>query len=91
MAKMKAEDEQLLYKTILSLLREYYMNGGVRCLYKGKRVLFVPFILLVISDAKEYNILCYHYNSCGNRNVKCPLKGFKATFDELASTCPTYE
>ena len=67
------------------------MNGGVHCLYKGKRVLFVPFILLVISDAKEYNILCCHYNSCGNRNVKCALKGFKATFEELASTCPTYE
>ena len=51
-AKMKAEDEQLLYQTVLSSLKECCMNGGVRCLYKGKRVLFLPFILLVISAAK---------------------------------------
>ena len=61
----------------------------MRCLYNGKQVLWVPFVLMVLSDAKEYAAITGSYASFGNRNVNCLMKSCKC--QDLSSSSPKCE
>ena len=88
--KMKnAKDIQLRYAAVLSSFRDFCNKvGGFRFWYKGKRVLGKPFLLCMIGDTKEFNMMTGHYNSSGNRNTACLCKDCMCSFWELTQTPP---
>ena len=88
-SKEKCTDYQNMYRVALKSLAECCDRGGVRVVFKGKKCLFKPFLLLCITDSKGANTICCHYNSNGNKNVHCLCKDCKCTFDQLVSTTPS--
>ena len=85
----KCKDYQKMYEAVLKSIVECCDKGGVRVMFKGKRCLFKPFLLLAIGDAKGYNTMCCHYNSNGNRNVSALCKDCWCSFEQLAAVNPT--
>jgi hypothetical protein len=91
-AEEKVRDAQEVYRVILqSVIDCCNKDGGIRFVYQDKKCLLKPFILHVIGDAKGQNTLCCHYNSNGNRHVKCLCKECKCKFGDLSSHSPTCE
>ena len=89
--KLKAQDHQILHKAVLSSFKKCCDGGGVRCLYNGKQVLWVPFLLTALSDAKEYSAMTGSYASFGNSNSNCLMKSCKCLFHLLSSSSPKCE
>ena len=83
--EMKVKDRQILYETALSSFREWCDEyGGLRMMWRGKLCLVKPFILMVIGDSKEYNMITNHYNSnnarCLNKTCLCPWQDIGTKF-----------
>ena len=76
----------VLYRAALSSLRELCLEkGGVVFNFKGKRCLGKPFLLFALGDAKEYNIMCQHYNSAF---AKCIMKDCTCTKNDIVNRMP---
>ena len=85
-SKNKVKDHQTLYDTALQSFRDYCDKyGGVRMMWKGELCLVKPFLLMVIGDTKEYNMIVNSYNSC---KVRCPSKDCLCTWTEFATRFP---
>ena len=79
----KVKDHQTLYDTALQSFRDYCDTyGGVRMMWKGELCLVKPFLLMVIGDTKEYNMMVNSYNSC---KVRCPSKDCLCTWTEFGT------
>lgn len=88
-AEEKVVDAQEVYRVILQSLVDCCNNhGGIQFVYRNKKCILKPFILHVIGDAKGQNTLCCHFNSNGNRHVRCLVKDCKCSFAELSSHIP---
>jgi hypothetical protein len=71
-ARDKVEDMQALYRAGLSSLLEFiHTKGGVPLMWQGKRCFVKVFVLFLVGDAKEYNLITNHYNCPGNVGVHC--------------------
>jgi hypothetical protein len=69
----KVQDMQSLYRAGLSSLLQFIHNkgGGVPLIWQGKRCFVKVFVLFLVGDAKEYNLITNHYNCPGNLGLHC--------------------
>ena len=85
-SKNKVKDHQILYDTALQSFRDYCDKyGGLRMMWQGELCLVKPFLLMVIGDTKEYNMIVNSYNSC---KVRCPSKDCLCTWHEFGTKFP---
>ena len=71
-ARDKVEDMQTLYRAGLSSLLDFIKTkGGVPLMWQGKRCFVKVFVLFLVGDAKEYNLITNHYNCPGNLGLHC--------------------
>ena len=54
----------------------------------GKKILYKPFIPLIIGDTAGNNELLCHYNCSGNRGICCPMNKCRCTGPELNKVPP---
>lgn len=88
-AQRKVKDHQTLYRTVLQPFIDFCdQYGGLRYKYKGELCLVKPFFLMLIGDAKEYNIVCNHYNTPGNKRIRCPIKQCLCSHEDLGTVIP---
>ena len=84
--EMKVKDHQTLYDTALQSFRDYCDTyGGLRMMWQGELCLAKPFLLMVIGDTKEYNMITNKYNS--NR-ARCPCKCCLCTWEDIGTKFP---
>ena len=85
-SQMRVKDHQILYDTVLDSFRRYCDEyGGLRMMWKGELCLVKPYVLMIIGDTKEYNVICNSYNSC---RVRCPCKDCLCTWEAFAKIFP---
>jgi hypothetical protein len=71
-ARDKVEDMQTLYRAGLSSLLDFIKTkGGVPLMWQGKRCFVKVFVLFLVGDSKEYNMITNHYNCPGNLGLHC--------------------
>lgn len=82
----RVQNHQRLYDAALAPFRKVCRDqGGVVFMYKGKRCLLKFYFLEATGDAKEYNIICNHYNSC---RTKCICKDCTCSLADIVNKLP---
>jgi len=67
----KVIDHHHIYQAVLEGISKLCKEeGGIKIMYKGNWRLMKQFVLMAIVDAKEHNLTCNCFNSCGNSGVK---------------------
>lgn len=86
---VKLRDYQLVLEEVFKELLDITREGGLFVHHEqGPRVLYKPFILLNIGDAKGNNILTCSFNSMGNEGTSSLSYSCTISFPELNSPSP---
>lgn len=87
----KLKDFHELLKVGLDSFRKCCDRGGFIVEHdNGQKVLYKPFVHLVIGDTAGNNELSCHYNSSANRGIQCSMYSCMCNFGELTSVPARY-